>query len=408
MCYVFRENAVYWGSFTIALTFMPSILSTVKGSSIKEKMKAFLQHLPRIQLYKHIQLQRKSTKEQTIVKEEERKAIIAKCELRRLETGDGRKEDIDEKKKEVEKHMFKKDTSEKKLHGFQSELQEFKLFEVLGESYPQFVLQLSIILKKGLIQFKVEFVTIGALLTSLTAILVTFSGLIVSLPFNIYDQKRIPFKSLMLQYAMILPLTFFVIAPRLLTICTFFSLFSDDKGNAWISIIILALLLFLYSTSYLALLNRLVRKRGEEIVSFFNPLKNVSQEESIFLKNNFMTAIFMPIHIGNPNDSFYLHQNVLTTLIYSILSYVMLIMITFAEEYCNIPEFISKDKSQNQLAYQIICGVQVGALAIGVGAAYLISYVTKDNNLQNMLLWATQAGKDQDAASFVDTKGVNL
>ena len=82
--------------------------------------------------------------------------------------------------------------------------------------------------------------------------------------------------------------------------------------------------------------------------------------------------MFIPIDIRHPKENFYLHQNVLTALLYGLLSFVTLILVTFDDKYyVTIPDIGSQD---NQFAYQLICWLQVGALAIGVGAAYLIAY----------------------------------
>ena len=158
----------------------------------------------------------------------------------------------------------------------------------------------------------------------------------------------------------------------MLTLCTFLSLF--DTSNAWISIIVLSSTLLMYSVSYIILMNQLGKKQGERLLS-------ILKENSKFFLQNFFTTLFIPIDICDPNDSFYLYQNILTTLLYAIISFVTLILVTFWGEYVKIPEVYSMDAHQNKIAYQIICGVEIGALLIGVGAAYLINYTIKDKNL---------------------------
>ena len=186
----------------------------------------------------------------------------------------------------------------------------------------------------------------------------------------------------------------------MLTLCTFLSLF--NTSNAWISIIVLSSTLLMYSVSYIILMNQLAQKQGKRLLS-------ILKEKSKFFLQNFFTTLFIPIDISNPYDSFYLHQNILTTLLYAIISFVTLILVSFWGEYVTIPEVYSKDDvSQNKIAYQIICGVEIGALLIGVGAAFLINYTIKDKNLPNMLLWAIESGEDTDAANQIGIKGVNL
>ena len=83
---------------------------------------------------------------------------------------------IAETKKDKERWVHKAETHEKQLHEYQSELQSFKLFEALGESYPQSILQFTIMLKKGLANFEPDIIPVLSLVTSLTTILVTMSG----------------------------------------------------------------------------------------------------------------------------------------------------------------------------------------------------------------------------------------
>ena len=139
----FRDVAhhVYWGTFTIIWTFVPAILSTVSVSSITSKLKKFAFHLPFIQLIQHIKWQRKIAKEQWIVKKFQRKAVIARQELRNLQFGligtrdllaiEMLKTKIAEVKKEVEKWLHEAEIHDKQLLEHQSQLQQFKMFSKL-------------------------------------------------------------------------------------------------------------------------------------------------------------------------------------------------------------------------------------------------------------------------------------
>ena len=275
---LFSEDHIYWAVLTIICTLAPSILAMIsKGSTMVEKVKAFCLHLPFLQLLTHIRLQWKITKEQKEVKKFDRKSILAKIEVKvcqqKLEetTDDQTIEELKteiEAKKQFEKDMiFEKEKSEKELNEFQSELQQFKLFEALGESYPQSILQFSIMMKRGLANFEADKITILSLITSISALLITMSGLLISLPLTIFNAKQIQFKSLSFQFLKILPLTTCIILPRMVTICTFLSLFDSTSGNAWISIVVLSIMLLIYSVSYIILINQLAKKRGERLIS---------------------------------------------------------------------------------------------------------------------------------------------
>ena len=144
----------------------------------------------------------------------------------------------------------KKDLAEQKLLELESKLQEFKAKESYGESFPQFVLQMTIILKVGIFQWQnqADFLVISSIISSFASLMLTIANATISLPLYIYGKKQIQFKSMKFQFGIILPLVTVVVAPRLLSLCLFFSLFALE--NAWICIAILSFFLVTYLIGY--------------------------------------------------------------------------------------------------------------------------------------------------------------
>ena len=311
---------------------------------------------------------------------------------------------IAELQENEKKWKEKKELSGKNLAERQSELQQFKLFEAQGESYPQSILQFTAILKKGLVNLKPSIITISCLSSSLLILLWTMSGLMVSLPLRIYNQEQVeqvPFKSFVLQYIKIPLLIALIIIPRMFTLCSFLSIF--ELSNSWLCIVILLVLVILYSIIYLILLH----KRKVRIGPWYHPLKHESEEEFKFFKQNFLTMLFIPVDIGNPNESFYVFQNIFTALLYILLSIITILLTTF--RVCTTTQVTSPNEHswRNIYIYQIMCSVQIAALLIGIGAAYLICRIIKNCNLPRMFLWACEAGEGKDASEFLESKKVD-
>ena len=202
-------------------------------------------HLPGIQLYSHLKYQYKVLSTDKEAKSCDAKAIKAQS--------DGRDED-------AKKLTFEKDKLELKVHGYQSKLNSFKSHEALAESFPQTVLQLTIKVKEGISNLKtLGIIGTSAIVTSCLTLLLSLSGLIVSLPFYVDGKRRIQFKNFSLLYLNILPLTSIGVLPRLLIWVMFFS--AITLVNAWFAATVLAPLILAYFVSYWAILYFYVRPK---------------------------------------------------------------------------------------------------------------------------------------------------
>ena len=241
----YRTNNPIWAYVTIGFTFGPAILAFILGKTFWKGLRDFFLHLPGIQLYSHLKYQYKVLSTDKEAKSCYVKAIKAQSEGR----------DEDAKKLTVEK-----DKLELKVHGYQSKLNSFKSHEALAESFPQTVLQLTIKVKEGISNLKtLGFIGKSAILTSCLTLLLSLSGLIVSLPFYVHGERRIQFKNFSLLYLNILPLTSIGVLPRLLIWVMFFS--AITLVNAWFAVTILAPLILAYFVSYWAILYFYVRPK---------------------------------------------------------------------------------------------------------------------------------------------------
>ena len=240
--YFFRlKNNPIWGYMTIALTFVPAILGFLMARGLKKRFLAFIKHLPGIQIYTHLKCQWDIVKGKNKVKQLDRQVMVAK--------------NNNELEKSI-KLQTERDASEKGVQNDERKLNEFKAKEAFGESYPQTLLQLTILLKEGI---SYNFKAISAIVTSILSLQITLSGLLVSLPFYMFNVKQTPFKSLSLQFIIVLPIVTMAMSPRLTTVILYFSQF--DKTNAWLCVTILAILGLLYFVGYWCILRFSVRPK---------------------------------------------------------------------------------------------------------------------------------------------------
>ena len=157
---------------------------------------------------------------------------------------------------------------ELKVHDWQSELNYFKSHEGVAESFPQTILQMTIKVKDGINELtSLGFIETSAIVTSFVTLLLSLSGLTVSLPFYIHDKRRIQFKSLSHQYLKILPLTSVAVLPRITVLVIFFS--AIYVKNAWFAAtvlvpLILVYLIFYWSILYFSVRPKMIKEKGAD------------------------------------------------------------------------------------------------------------------------------------------------
>ena len=410
----------------MVFTMVPPILALLTPPTWKSKFINFLYHLPGIQVCKCFTYQTEISKEARQMAKWERRSLLKIQDIQEHERKLERIVDKEERSKclqeikamKVDNRSFltSKEISEVRKRDAEAAMQEFKYVDAFGENYPQLILQQTILLK-GADWTTLTFLSI---ITSCYSAFTTMAGLTISLPFWINGNKRIQFKDFVLEYLIILPLIFFVVVPRIYTFCTFFAFFGEqaiDKGlglkNELIGALICLAFFLIYYVGFKMIVHNAFKKwkRSNEpdeetpktlfqkIVNFLIPTKGLPKEAVGFIRQSLLSSLLIPTTIFNPHMTLYRDLNILTTVMYSLLSFVTLILATFFDQYLKMPSYAFTDDSpeSKKLAYQIICGVQIGALLIGFAASYLIFYIIKQKNKPNLFLWAYQ---DEDYVNF--------
>ena len=248
----FSNDDPIWGLVTIAFTFGPAILAFILAKT-GDRIVEFILHLPGYQLKTHLDYQHKVLKTDKKAKSCDAKAIKAQSEG---------------KVEEAKEQTLLKDQWELKVHNYQSQLNDFKSHEAMAESFPQTVLQMTIKAKDISKLSSLGFIGASAIVTSFVTLLMTLSGLIVSLPYYVHGKRQIQFKNFSHHYKNILPLTFMAVLPRVMALVIFFSAFY--VANAWFAVTILASLILAYFICYWSILYFSVRPKIIEDFSLYH------------------------------------------------------------------------------------------------------------------------------------------
>ena len=222
----FRRNDTGWGSMTMSLTFMPSILGLFcLSGSWTDKLYLFIFLLPIVQILLFAQQGWK-------ILQESIKGYMTAWQMISKAT----KSETKRLKSEIQRATAQREANK-------SGFQVFKIFESIGEAGPQSILQSSILLKQtsslantwNLIMqdyhispFKSILLTI---LSSLISLVLTGGAMMVELAFKINGQTVIPYHRLwriVLHSVLMIP----VIIPRVLSLSIIFASF-----DSWYSVI---------------------------------------------------------------------------------------------------------------------------------------------------------------------------
>ena len=185
--FYFRKYNPFYGSITIYFTIQPAIYAAISNKNARE----LLDHLPFIHLKKHWALQKEIQEYQNIVSKNPDDPYWA-TRLQRKET----------------------------------ELQNLKIFTAMGESAPQVILALLIVIKQGSLENwilnlnpMVNPLRFLQMSTSLASTALAVTGLFTDLEVN----GRTPVRSFTYKFCKILPLMFLKSIPRLFSISLLFS-----------------------------------------------------------------------------------------------------------------------------------------------------------------------------------------
>ena len=333
----------WWGTFTLFFVFMPALMSLLfKTVSLKERFIAFLKHLPGFQFLQHIKLILSIFNHEKKVREWELKAQqqqrLRQAYLQKkseMEKQDNELLDITERGRQIgvlkaraheakintEDHIRAKAEVEMKMEASKSELQEFRIYEAYGESLPQFVLQLSILLKRSqrenygdmvdaLDQLLLDPWSKATLVSSFLSMVLTVTNMTMTLPVFYKGQKHLLLQDSFMKFFKVLPLTMLVVTPRMVALSVFFSSFGTEGW--YIMVVIGILFLAVYSIAFM--LKYLSKKNSRDF----------TDKEEEYIKLGFFTAMLSPITIIDLQWDLYMFTCYLSSCLYSAVCIIHL------------------------------------------------------------------------------------
>ena len=283
LCGISRKGDYIFGSMTVYFTLQPAILAAIS----KKSWKKFVDHLPIKHLKTHLELQTEIAKWQTRISEQD--------------------------------HPYIKSLFEERLHKLETELQEVKVFFSMGESAPQFILALSILMKNHSLKEWImaldpsqdpwAILTLIQVGTSLVSTMTSVTGIYTDMPLN----GETPVRSLGYKFGKILPLVFLEATPRLYTLSTVYSQanFYDQDSHTfkWANCLFFTLLTYVIFTLYYFCyqgLFKYLRKQDRYLT------KNMS-----FL--GFFTSLISPSMVGSYSSNLFILSSTLSAFYYTLM-----------------------------------------------------------------------------------------
>ena len=404
-----------WGSFTLAFIFVPALLSFIfHHKSLKGRFCAMVKHLPLWQFYQHYNSIVTIFKSEQKVRHLEQKASDAKRQRKRyLE----RKHKLEKKPEEIteieeitrinqraaeckansEDLLRRKNEEEQYLIECKSKFDEFRIYEAYGESFPQFVLQLTIILKrlnKGKDIWNIlDHWTILSLVSSYSSLILTVSGMTMTLPIFYKGEPKLLIQNCFVKFTQVLPMTMLTLTPRLLALSLFFS--SHGFTDLKISLSIISGTILIFSFAYSLKIFSQKRRRDKINLPF-------TAKEKEFLWLGYFTSILTPTTIFDLQWNLYMYTSYISSLLYCGLCFTHLAL-TWTDlgllEYKELfPNKTSDGVNCSDLQagtcpsliikYQAADSVLIASNVLSMWISYLLLRVIRRLNRSELCLWA--------------------
>ena len=410
------KRHIVWGGFTLLFIFMPALLSSMcHRKSLKGRFCAMVKHLPLCQFYQHYTSIVTIFKSEQKVRYLEQKASDAKRQRKRylemklkLEKGpeDLEMEEIGisrinqlalECKATSEDFMRRKDEEEQYLIECKSKFDEFRIYEAYGESFPQFVLQLTIILKrlnKGRdVLDLLDQWTILSLVSSYSSLILTVSGMTMTLPIFYKGEPKLLIQNMEVKFTQVLPLTMMTLTPRLLALSLFIS--SHGFTDLTISLPIIFGTILIFAFAYSLKIFSQKRRRDEINLPF-------TAKEKEFFWLGFFTAILTPITIFDLQWNLYMYVSYISSLLYCGLCFTHLALTWTDLGLLEYKELLPNknsdgvDCSNLQLdtcptliqKYQAADSALIALNVLSMWISYLLLRVIRRLNRSELCLWA--------------------
>ena len=377
LMYFFRKADYLFGCLTIYFTIQPSILANLSTFHSDKSFKKFVDHLPIMHLKTHLGLQRK----------------IALKQREAAETNQG---------KEHQNYL------ESQIQEFETELQKVKVFTSMGESVPQFVLALSILMKQHSLNTWIyalnpledpwAILTLFQVSTSLLSAMTSVTSIYTDFPLN----GDPPIRSAGYKFFQILPLMFLIATPRLYSLSTIYSQASFyDAGNLYFNwenclfyIFFTFIMLGLYGLAYKGLCHWL-KKRDDSL-----------QKGMSFL--GFFTSIISPSIVGSYFSHFFLLTSLLSSLFHALLiSIFWITSIYLPNIFC--PPYKSSEMKQEILEdLQLHCLILIPILLFGTLVSYLMHRLYLKKNIPSALKSFIKDKDQQSIEKLVKKFGIEV
>ena len=277
---------------------------------------------------------------------------------------------------------------ELKINRLKTELQRFKIYEAFGESAPQFVLQMTIVIKRSmetsfsdvLFDRPLTAVQLGS---SLLAVILSVSSLTMEMPLVFCNTVVTPEKSIWYNLNTSL-INLFVVTPRLLTLAVFFSSFSTETSNQW-WIALVAIGLCIVFHSFLTFCPEIIpiaknaqrnndcnhNKLDESETMELDEKKTISSDDDSRKADRLtfelqligmVTAIIAPCIFINPWKKFYMRTSLTSCFGYIIITIVLVYLVDEAQNLN--PLYISMYKRYCYSAFVLLPLTVVGSIGI--------------------------------------------
>ena len=390
---------VAFGTLTLAFPFAPAIVAFfLKIRNKTGRWQTLVNHLPLMQLKNHAH---KLGSISNLLGE----VAVYEEELEKLQQKDQTPQN-DQLIKDKEGDIALRS---KEIDDYKTKLQNFKIFSGMLESAPQGVLQLSVLLKEfyQAATYHVDALVMIQIISSMSSVFLTVTGLICEMPFIVHKTKRTPIRNLSFTFLKILPLVICSVLPRLLSmivICSFVT-FQD-----WIFYTIFGASYF--GAFFLSCLG----------ISHFIK-KKYPRSDASMIKLGLITSIVSPCVIGIFGSPFLVISSLSTTFLQSLalaalcavgnmkpslvlnsdLPVVMETMPTTVDIYSE--DDLEKEQL-SYLNYSTIILIPI-LLLTNLLSFYIQKFVIKENNIYK-LISAIDSGKQSVVEQEITKKKFNL
>ena len=303
-----------------------------------------------------------------------------------------------------------KSNYESRLQKVETELQKVKLFTSMGESVPQFILALSILMKQHSLYTWIfalnpvsdpwSLITSFQMTTSLLSTLTSVTGIYTDMPVN----GEPPVRSASYKFLKILPLMFLLATPRLYSLSSIYSqanLFYQDSETwvfHWENFLFYSLftliLVLLYGLSYFILCHCL-KKRDTSIQD---------QRQNRFM--GFFTSIICPSIVGNYLSPFF----ILTSSISAVFHCFSLAIIWIVSLYLPtifVPPNETKSEQVNE-DLQLHCMIFIPILMFSILVSYVMHLIYLNQNKTRAIQAFIKKGDLTSIEILVKKTGVKI